>query len=52
MTKPKITPEIVKKIELSLEERKARQDRRKTPVPEEYSGAERRSGRDRRDKAD
>ena len=48
MTKPKITPEVVKTIESALEERKKAGDRRQ--VEANYKGAERRGGNDRRDK--
>lgn|GEM_PF-3537399 len=48
MTKKTLTPEIVKKIELSLEERKLKRDRRQNSEGGTYSGAERRSGQDRR----
>ena len=47
MSNQKITPKTVKAIESALEERKTKQDRRKTDQP--YQGEERRSGRDRRD---
>lgn len=47
MTTKPITPDVVKKIESALEERKVKQDRRNsdagTPVP-----VERRKGKDRR----
>jgi hypothetical protein len=44
----KITPEIVKKIELSLEERKQKRDRRDSPETDKLPpGIERRKG-DRR----
>lgn len=47
MTKPKITPDVVKTIENVLEERKTKADRRSKAG--EYSGLERRTGKDRRD---
>jgi hypothetical protein len=54
MVTKKITPEIVKKIELSLEERKLRQDRRKAAAsqPPAHVGSERRTGKDRRNESD
>lgn len=52
MTKKKITPEIVQKIEMSLEERKLKKDRRQNAEDASYSGAERRSGQDRRKMTD
>jgi hypothetical protein len=51
MTTKKITPEIVKKIELSLEERKVKKDRRKADAASAkppFDGSDRRSGRERR----
>jgi hypothetical protein len=50
MTKKKITPDVVKKIEVALEERKPKAERRQKPaeaaaVP---TGADRRTGKDRR----
>lgn len=48
MTKKTLTPEIVKKIELSLEERKIKRDRRQGAEDGAYTGTERRSGQDRR----
>lgn len=49
MDTKKITPDVVKKIELSLEERKQKQDRRKAEaeVPPTV-GSDRRTKRDRR----
>jgi hypothetical protein len=49
MSKTTLTPTKVKVIETALEERKARDDRRKNK-PEGYQGPERRSGKDRRNK--
>lgn len=49
MTKPKITPDVVKTIESALEERKKGGDRRRTTA--DYAGTDRRSGTDRRDKS-
>lgn len=48
MNKKAITPEIVKKIELSLEERKQKKDRRQGAGDSAYAGVERRSGQERR----
>lgn len=48
--KPKITEDIVEKIEDVLEERKNRKDRRKVPM-DLPDVLERRSGDDRREKA-
>ncbi|HSB96495.1 MAG TPA: hypothetical protein VLC91_08610 [Spongiibacteraceae bacterium] len=50
MTKQKITPDVVKKIEVALEERKPKAERRQkaavaAPLP---SGKDRRTGKDRR----
>ncbi len=46
MSQKKITPDVVKKIESALEERKTKRDRRKDDdLP---SNGERRAGRDRR----
>ena len=47
MTDPKITPDVVKKIESALEERKTKQDRRSGDA-REFSGKDRRTGQDRR----
>jgi len=47
-TKKTITPEIVKKIETSLEERKQKRDRRQSAAATSYAGIERRSGQERR----
>jgi hypothetical protein len=47
MTKPKITPQVVKTIETALEERKPGKDRREKQQP--APGSDRRTG-DRRDK--
>lgn len=47
MTKPKITPQVVKTIETALEERKPGKDRRSKQEP--APGTDRRTG-DRRDK--
>jgi hypothetical protein len=47
MTTPKITPKVVKTIETALEERKTKADRRNKAG--DYSGSERRTGKDRRD---
>ena len=49
MTKPKITPDVVKTIESALEERKKGADRRRATA--DYGGTDRRSGADRRDKS-
>jgi hypothetical protein len=49
MSEKKITPEVVKKIEGALEERKTRRDRRDKPASSDSpAGADRRAGRDRR----
>ena len=48
MTTKKITPEIVKKIELSLEERKEKKDRRKSADQTSFAGSDRRTGKERR----
>jgi len=50
MTKKKITPDVVKKIEVALEERKPKAERRQkaptaAPLP---TGEDRRTGKDRR----
>jgi hypothetical protein len=49
MSKPKITPDVVKTIESALEERKKGQDRRREAPPEDFDGSDRRQG-ERRDK--
>ncbi len=50
MSETTLTPKKVKVIESALEERKTRADRRKEKEKSvDYSGPERRSGRDRRD---
>lgn len=51
MSDKKITPQVVKKIESALEERKTKRDRRGTAAAEKAFPAEadRRAGRDRRD---
>jgi len=50
MSDKKITPDVVKKIESALEERKVKQDRRGTaPDTQSFTGTDRRSGKDRRD---
>jgi hypothetical protein len=49
MTKPKITPDVVKTIESALEERKKGTDRRNKKA-DNFNGSDRRSGDDRRDK--
>lgn len=48
MSKTTLTPKKVKVIESALEERKTRADRRQQSKPVDYSGPERRSGRERR----
>jgi hypothetical protein len=46
MSEKKITPDVVKKIESALEERKVKRDRRKDePAP---AASDRRAGKDRR----
>jgi len=52
MNMKKITPDIVKKIELSLEERKLKKDRRQNADDSSYEGVERRSGQERRKPAE
>lgn len=47
MTKPKLTPDTVKKIESALEERKPKAERRQKNEASP-SGADRRTGKDRR----
>jgi hypothetical protein len=47
MTDKKITPDVVKKIESALEERKVKHDRR-SPAAEKSVPVERRTGKDRR----
>ena len=47
MTDKKITPDVVKKIESALEERKVKHDRR-SPEAEKPVPVERRTGKDRR----
>ncbi len=50
MCDTKITPVVVKKIESALVERKTKRDRRGTAAGEKsFSGADRRTGKDRRD---
>lgn len=48
MTNKKITPDVVKKIETALEERKPKAERRQKDEVVPPTGAERRKGRDRR----
>lgn len=49
MSEKKITPEVVKKIEGALEERKTKRDRRgKEASSDSPAGVDRRAGRDRR----
>lgn len=48
MTDKKITPDVVKKIETALEERKHKHDRR-DPAASKPVPVERRTGKDRRD---
>lgn len=53
MSEKVITPEVVKKIESALEERKVKHDRRgKAASDQGFKGADRRSGKDRRSKDD
>ena len=56
MSDKKITPQVVKKIESALEERKTKRDRRGSAAAEAKkelpAGADRRAGRDRRDLRD
>jgi hypothetical protein len=47
MTKKKLTPDAVKKIEIALEERKPKAERRQK-AEASPSGTERRTGKDRR----
>jgi len=50
MTDKKITPQVVKKIEVALEERKPKSDRRGTATAAQpFPGSDRRAGKDRRD---
>lgn len=48
MKDKKITPDVVKKIEGALEERKPKSDRRSTTAEKEFGGSDRRAGKDRR----
>lgn len=55
MPKNPLTPDIVKKIELTLEERKVKTDRRRAAAPGEKPlppGVERRSGAERRNSSE
>lgn len=50
MSDKKITPQVVKKIESALEERKTKRDRRTSAADDKSLPAgDRRAGRDRRD---
>lgn len=48
MSEKKITPDVVKKIESALEERKVKRDRRNDGSETKPPTGERRAGRDRR----
>jgi len=48
MSQNKITPEVVKKIESALEERKVKRDRRNDAGNSTPPSGDRRAGRDRR----
>ena len=48
MSQKKITPDVVKKIESALEERKVKRDRRNDGKESTPPTGERRAGRDRR----
>ncbi len=50
MIEKKITPQVVKKIEGALEERKQKSDRRgAATTAQPFPGSDRRAGKDRRD---